>query len=151
MACRFVLGGGSVDLAGVRELEFVIGPIDIAGATQVAYDLSTASGQDLKIGVMVAGNSGRPGGAIYHAWKSSPQQRLEGVHPGHRGQEENVVAAWLVGTERAVPHQLTSEWSHFRRQISEQMEARFVHCLHHHSAPSSPSPLHLFRTAEEGN
>ena len=145
------MGGASVDQAGVRELEFIIGPIDKAGATQVAYELWTASGQNLKIGVVVAGNSGRPGGAIFQPWKSSAQQRLEGVHPGHRGQEENEVAAWLVGTERAAPHQLTSEWSHFRRQTSEHMEARFVHCLHHHSAPSSPSPLHLFRTAEEGN
>ena len=127
---QICIGGGSVDLAGVRELEFVIGPIDIAGATQVAYDLSTASGQDLKIGVMVAGNSGRPGGAIYRPWKSSPQQRLEGVHPGHRTQEENVVAAWLVGSERTAPQQLSPAWVQLRRETFANMEARFRHCLH---------------------
>ena len=68
VACRFVLAGGPVDMAGVRQLKFVEGLMDTAGVTQVAYDVRTASGQaageHLSIGVMIAGNSGRPGGAI---------------------------------------------------------------------------------------
>ena len=75
-------------MAGVRQLKFVEGLMDTAGVTQVAYDVRTASGQaageHLSIGVMIAGNSGRPGGAIYKPWFASPEQRLaEGVHPGH--------------------------------------------------------------------
>ena len=61
--------------------------MDIAGSTQVAYNVRTGHGFDLTIGVMIAGNSGRPGGGIYNDWQGpSPQQRLQGVHPGHRTQ-----------------------------------------------------------------
>ena len=110
VACRYVLGGASVETAGVRRLEFVEGPMDTAGSTQVAYKVRTGHGLDLSIGVMIAGNSGRPGGAIYKHWFASPEQRLaEGVHPGHRTQEESVLAAWLVGSERTAPHQLLAE------------------------------------------
>ena len=55
--------------------------MDLAGSTQVAYLAQTYSkrpaGKDLSIGVMIAGNSGRPGGAIYKPWFASPQQRLQ--------------------------------------------------------------------------
>ena len=133
-AWRKVLGGASVETAGVRRLEFVSGPMDIAGSTQVAYLAQKHSKgpgyKDLSIGVMIAGNSGRPGGAIYKPWFASPQQRLQGVHPGHRTQEEGIVAAWLVGSERRAPHQLSSEWGQFRKEICEKMEKRFLHCLH---------------------
>ena len=94
VACRDVLRGASVETVGVRRLEFVEGPMDTAGCTQVAYNVRTASGQDLSIGVMIAGNSGRLGGDIFKPWQgSSPQQRLQGAHPGGRSQEEGVVAA----------------------------------------------------------
>ena len=77
VACRYVLAGAPVDTAGVRHLKFVEGPMDTAGSTQVAHNVRTASGQaageDLRIGVMIAGNSGRPGGGIYNPWFSSPQ------------------------------------------------------------------------------
>ena len=64
-ACRKVLGGASVETAGVRRLEFVEGPKDTASSTQVAYNFRTcAAYKDLSIGVMIARNSGRPGGAI---------------------------------------------------------------------------------------
>ena len=105
--------------------------MDTAGSTQVAYDIRTASGQDLSIGVMIAGNSGRPGGGIYNPWQGpSPQQRLQGAHPGHRAQEECIVAAWLVGSERTAPHQLSAEWGELRRATYENMERRFLHWLH---------------------
>ena len=78
-ACRKVLGGASVETAGVRRLEFVEGPMDTAGSTQVAYNVRAGHGFDLSIGVMIAGNSGRPGGAIYEPWFESPQKRLAGV------------------------------------------------------------------------
>ena len=63
------MAGGLVDLAGVRYAELLEGSRDTAIATQVAYKFRTASGQaageDMSIGVMIAGNSGRPGGGIY--------------------------------------------------------------------------------------
>ena len=130
VACRMVLEGRTVELAGVRRLEFVEGPMDTAGSTQVAYNVHAGHGFDLSIGVMVAGNSGRPGGAIYKHWLASPEQRLHGVHPGHRSQEESVVAAWLVGSERSAPQQLSADRRQLRRQTSANMEARFLHCLH---------------------
>ena len=102
--------------------------MDTAGSTQVAYNVRAGHGFDLSIGVMIAGNSGRPGGAIYKPWFASPEQRLaEGVHPGHRGQEESVLAAWLVGSERISPHQMSSTWGQLRRETLLKMEVRFLH------------------------
>ena len=49
-------------------MEFAEGPMDFAGSTQVAYLAQKYSKcpayKHLSIGVMIAGNSGRPGGAI---------------------------------------------------------------------------------------
>ena len=126
--------GAPIATAGVRRLEFAVGPMDLAGSTQVAYLARTGSqrtaGKDLNIGVMIAGNSGRPGGAIYKPWFASPAQRLHGVHPGHHTQEESILAAWLVGSERTAPHQLSAEWDQLRRETLIKMESRFLHCLH---------------------
>ena len=130
-ACRKVLGGASVETAGVRRLEFAEGPMDLASSTQVAYLYSERpGGKDLSIGVMVAGNSGRPGGAIYKPWFASPEQRLHAVRPGHRTQEESIMAAWLVGSERTAPQQLRPECDQLRRWAYENMEKRFLRCLH---------------------
>ena len=80
---------------------------------------------------MIAGNSGRPGGGIYNPWFSSPQQRLQGVHPGHRTQEESILSSWLVGSERTAPHiSLAENGIQFPRQTYENMEDRFLRCLH---------------------
>ena len=126
-----MLRGAPIATLGVRHLEFRGGPMDLAGSTQVAYLYSERpGGKDLSIGVMVAGNSGRPGGAIYKPWCWSPAKRLQGVHPGHRTQEESIVAAWLVGSERTAPHQLSAEWDQLRRDTLINMEFRFLHCLH---------------------
>lgn len=43
-------------MAGVRDLVVVKGPLDKASATHVAYDIAQEL-LDVKIGVMVAGNS----------------------------------------------------------------------------------------------
>ena len=104
--------------------------MDLAGCTQVAYREWTASGQVSRIGVMIAGNSGRPGGGIYNPWFSSPQQRLQGVHPGHWTQQERILAAWLVGSERTAPHQLLAEMDQLRTETLMKMESRFLHCLY---------------------
>ena len=126
-----MLRGAPIATLGVRHLEFRGGPMDLAGSTQVAYLYSERpGGKDLSIGVMVAGNSGRPGGAIYKPWFASPEQRLQAVHPGHRTQEESIMAAWLVGSERIAPHQLRSECDQLRRWAYENMEKRFLRCLH---------------------
>ena len=80
---------------------------------------------------MIAGNSGRPGGSIYKPWFSSPQQRLQGVHPGHRTQEHSILSSWLVGSERPAPHiSLAENGIQFPRQTYENMEDRFLRCLH---------------------
>ena len=57
----------------VQRLTICGGGLDLAGCTQVAYREWTASGQVSRIGVMIAGDSGRPGGSIYKPWFSSPQ------------------------------------------------------------------------------
>ena len=93
VACRDLLGGAGIETLGVRRLVFAEGPMDFAGSTQVAYRAQTNSTRPLSIGVMIAGNSGRPGGAIYAPWCWSPAQRLQGVHPGHWTQQENILAA----------------------------------------------------------
>ena len=126
-----MLRGAPIATLGVRHLEFRGGPMDLAGSTQVAYLYSERpGGKDLSIGVMVAGNSGRLGGAIYKPWFASPEQRLQAVHPGHRTQEESIMAAWLVGSERTAPQQLRSECDQLRRWAYENMEKRFLRCLH---------------------
>ena len=127
VACRDLLGGAGIETLGVRRLVFAEGPMDFAGSTQVAYRAQTNSTRPLSIGVMIAGNSGRPGGAIYAPWCWSPAQRLQGVHPGHWTQQENILAAWLVGSERTAPHQLSAKWDQLRRETFANMEFRFVH------------------------
>ena len=124
---QICIAGAPIKTAGVRRVEFVEGPMDTAGSTQVAYNVHAGHGFDLSIGVMVAANSGQPGGAIFKHWLASPEQRLYGVHPGHRSQEESVVAAWLVGSERSAPQQLSADRRQLRRQTSANMEARFLH------------------------
>ena len=79
---------------------------------------------------MIAGNSGRPGGAIYAPWFASLAKRLQGVHPGHWTQQERILAAWLVGSERTAPHQLLAERDQLRTETLINMESRFLHCLH---------------------
>ena len=104
--------------------------MDFAGSTQVAYRAQTNSTRPLSIGVMIAGNSGRPGGAIYAPWFASLAKRLQGVRPGHWTQQERILAAWLVGSERTAPHQLLAEMDQLRTETLMKMESRFLHCLY---------------------
>ncbi|MDA8583881.1 hypothetical protein N9L68_06590 [bacterium] len=98
----------------------------------MAYDIATRTNPPRKIGLMVVGNSGRPGGAIFEPWGYEAGQRLGRIHPGNRTQEESVVAAWLVGSEGVAPQQLRSDdhslW--MRRMVYGRMEDRFMHLLH---------------------
>ena len=65
----------------------------IGGAATVGWELHHQDPR-LKIGLMVAANSGRPAGAC------GLRGRLDGrkLHPGHRTQEEDIVSSW-IGTE----------------------------------------------------
>ena len=130
VACRDLLGGAGIETLGVRRLVFAEGPMDFAGSTQVAYRAQTNSTRPLSIGVMIAGNSGRPGGAIYAPWFASLAKRLQGVRPGHWTQQEGILAAWLVGSERTAPHQLLAEMDQLRTETLMKMESRFLHCLY---------------------
>ena len=130
VACRDLLGGAGIETLGVRRLVFAEGPVDFAGSTQVAYRAQTNSTRPLSIGVMIAGNSGRPGGAIYAPWFASLAKRLQGVRPGHWTQQERILAAWLVGSERTAPHQLLAEMDQLRTETLMKMESRFLHCLY---------------------
>ena len=47
---------------------------------------------DWKVGVMICGNSGRPGGGVGTARGVAHDQ----VHAEHTTQEEDVVSAWLI-------------------------------------------------------
>ena len=82
----------------VQRLTICGGGLDLAGCTQVAYREWTASGQVSRIGVMIAGNSGRPGTGIYNPWFSS-----------HAGTQHIVILASRFGTPSAA-HQLSREW-----------------------------------------
>ena len=49
--------------------------------------------QNKKVGVMVAGNSGRPAGNVGNDDEVAGDQ----VHEGHKTQEESVVSSWMLG------------------------------------------------------
>lgn len=75
------------------------------GTAEAAFDASHNS--DLKgkrIGIMLAGNSGLPGGAVGRSSGSygfKDRSSRDVVHPNHRTQEEDIVSDWLV-TEKAI-------------------------------------------------
>ena len=75
-------GGGGGDL-----FEFVSA---VGGASTVAYDLQSEG----RLGLMVAANSGRPGGSVGVPGGIDASQ----VHCGHRTQEESLVANFLHST-----------------------------------------------------
>ena len=58
-------------------------------------------GKAMRIGAMIAGNSGRPGGAIRGL---DGRPRLGSVHGGHKTQEEDMVSNWLLTTAGKVKH-----------------------------------------------
>ena len=62
------------------------------GTTTAAYNIYKDASGDTRIGVMVAANSGRPGGAC------GARGSVRSVHCGHRTQEEDVFSNWLLST-----------------------------------------------------
>lgn len=69
------------------------------GAEEIAYHLAHEWQLKKKIAVTVAGNSGRPGGAVgrMDGWGVETEK----VHGGHTTQEEDIVSCWMfTETER---------------------------------------------------
>ena len=64
--------------------------VDPGGLTNVGYELWLRD-PSVTIGTMVAGNSGRPGGACGMADGSAGS-----LHAHHKTQEEDVVSNWLL-------------------------------------------------------
>ena len=62
---------------------------DTGGIANMGMRLHTE--RPMRIGTMVAGNSGRPGGACGQANGS-----VANLHAGHSTQEEDVVSNWLI-------------------------------------------------------
>ena len=108
-------------------LEFAQGSLDKASSSRVAWNLYKDAGpehQGSKIGVFVAANSGRPGGAVYAHWGRTVESRLRNVHAGHKTQEECVVSAWLVSEAGASPNELSIKDS-ARKAAFERMDVLF--------------------------
>ena len=74
------------------------------GTTTYACELA-ARHPHLKIGTMVAANSGRPGGAC------GLRGHVQKIHPGHRTQEEDLFSNWMI---TASPTDETV-WNHLYR------------------------------------
>ena len=68
--------------------------VDPGGLTNVGYRLHREH-PGLRIGTMLAGNSGRPGGAC-GAGPHCARPDLAKLHAGHSTQEEDVVSNWLL-------------------------------------------------------
>lgn len=62
-----------------------------SGTANVAFDYQKTHPTN-KLGIMIAGNSGRPGGDIGKA-----DGTVQKVHHNHRTQEEDLVSSWLMG------------------------------------------------------
>jgi len=61
----------------------------------IGFDLSTT--HKTKVGILIAGNSGRPGGSIY---SSTDILDYKNIHLYHKTQEEQVVSNWLLTSTR---------------------------------------------------
>lgn len=61
----------------------------VGGATSLAHQLYSAD-KTLRLGLMVAANSGRPGGAC------GGRGKVMQIHPRHTTQEEDIVANWML-------------------------------------------------------
>merc|ERR1719421_368249 len=70
--------------------------VDRQGTCNIGYNIMRAeskAGSEPRIGIMVAGNSGRPGGSVGHASGGA-----QSVHPNHKTQEEALYSNFLVAT-----------------------------------------------------
>ena len=59
------------------------------GVTTGAWELHSKH-PSAKIGVMIAGNSGQPGGSC------GDGNKVRSIHPGHRTHEEDVFSSWML-------------------------------------------------------
>lgn len=64
--------------------------VDSGGVASVGYALWREAPATRRIGTMVAGNSGRPGGAC------GLRDAVRALHAAHRTQEEDIVSDWLL-------------------------------------------------------
>lgn len=80
--------------------------IDLSGTTQVAYEYAKAH-PGKKIGIIVAGNSGLPGGNVGHPDKGLLKKGPGMLKKSDGGQEEDIVSNWITtmfASEFKTPH-----------------------------------------------
>ena len=65
---------------------------EVGGCGTVGFKIHS-SNPAYRIGVLIAGNSGRPGGSVGNFGGGLNHK---GVHTGHRTQEEDMVSNWLL-------------------------------------------------------
>jgi hypothetical protein len=92
----------------------------------------------ITLGVMVAGNSGRPGGAT----GGTAGVMARAVHPNHSTQEEDVLSNWLVTTTACGHSRGAAHGLRWPREAQEQVLAPALAL-----ALALPLPLSLFATA----
>lgn len=85
--------------------------IDNGGLTNVGYKIYCEN-RDVVIGTMVAGNSGRPGGAC-----GNFDGYAQNLHANHTTQEEDVVSNWLL-TESSYRSRKHEKWEAVIKRVS---------------------------------
>ena len=106
---------------GATTLEIIHGLL----ATDAVHELVGPSGGVAgapRVGLVVASNSGRPGGAVYSHWETTVSMRLKRLHAGHNTQEECVVSSFLAGAVDASPNDMHARCT-ARTHAFEQAEA----------------------------
>jgi hypothetical protein len=104
------------------------------GTVGYAVQLGSSLGPRHKIGVMVAANSGRPGGSIGKSLEEIPTIEHDDVKRGFNGdlktQEESVVSEWLYGEckgdrecgERLFRSTICGLWGQRARQVTQTIQ-----------------------------
>lgn len=75
--------------------EVIVNPY---GGASIAYNLSQTMSRHNKIAIMVAGNSGRPGGSVGYIGKTPRPNIKKHIKADYRVQEEDMVSNWLITT-----------------------------------------------------
>ena len=84
--------------------------------------------QNKKVGVMVAGNSGRPAGSVGNDDEVAGVVRpCDQVHEGHKTQEESVVSSWMLGECRTCD----AMGALFRRTIAARWGMKTINATDH--------------------
>jgi len=71
--------------------------VEEAGTTNIAHNIHLDD-PNLRIGVMIAGNSGRPGGAC-GLFDGNDKCGVHKVREGHKTQEEDILSNWFMTTK----------------------------------------------------